>query len=247
MPQIRVTTLGAGDAFGSGGRHHTAILLQGETTTLLVDPGPCVMSMLKRAKVPLQTIDIILVTHLHGDHIAGFPFMLLEYQFISKRDKPLQIVGPEGTEQRLEGFAGLMYKEVEASRRNFAIEYRSVKPAEQVRLGDVRVTVFPMVHTPLEICLGYTVQIEGKTIALSGDTIWCESVSAMSRGADLLLLDCTYYDLDIPVHLNYLEFVRRESELSAKRVVLTHAGENLLQNKEKVKHRIADDGETFVI
>ena len=94
MPKVIVTTLGTGDAFGSFGRVHSGIVIAGPRNCLLVDPGPAILPQMWNAHLSVAATDAVLVTHLHGDHIAGLPFLLLDYQFASRRKRRLIIVGP---------------------------------------------------------------------------------------------------------------------------------------------------------
>ena len=247
---MRLITLGTGNAFAEGGRFHSAVIIRTGNQTVLVDCGPCILPALQRAGIKPEEIDAVLVTHLHGDHIGGLPMLLLDYQYRSRRERPLLIVGPAPCAARLESLVTLMYRELAKNRRNFPVSYQEIAPGDEVRLrGGMGVHSYPMKHTDRESCLGYRVVSRGESVALTGDTNWCPSIPEMSRGADLLLTDCTHFALASPVHLSYTQFLKHESEISAKRVVLTHVGDDLLKNRAKVRrrHHIAEDGEEFVI
>jgi ribonuclease BN (tRNA processing enzyme) len=247
---MRLITLGTGNAFAEGGRFHSAVAIRTGHKTLLVDCGPCIMPALRRAKIMPEEIDAVLVTHLHGDHIGGVPMLLLEYQFGSRRKRPLLVVGPKRCVARLEALTALMFREVARKRRNFPVVYQEIAPRDEVRLpGGTRIRAYPMKHVDWESCLGYRIESRGKSIAITGDTTWCPSIPEMSQGADLLLTECTHFDSASPVHLSYTGLLKHESEISAKRLVLTHVGAGLLKNRAKVRHRhhIARDGEWFEV
>ena len=78
---MRIQFLGSGDAFGSGGRLQTCILMESPGFTCLIDCGASSLIALKRANVDPNNVDAILVTHLHGDHFGGIPFLILDGQF----------------------------------------------------------------------------------------------------------------------------------------------------------------------
>ena len=103
VPQrvMRVTVLGSGDAFGAGGRFHSAYLAEVEGSTFLLDCGPSILQSAKRMSYDLGKLDAVLLTHLHGDHFGGIPFLFMEYRYESPRTRPLTIYGPEGTERRV--------------------------------------------------------------------------------------------------------------------------------------------------
>ena len=91
-----LTFIGSGNAFGSGGRFNTCFLLQGESRRLLIDCGATSLVALQRAGIDHNDIDGVVVSHLHGDHFGGLPFLLLDAQHLSKRERPLFLWGPPG-------------------------------------------------------------------------------------------------------------------------------------------------------
>lgn len=97
---VQVQFVGSGDAFGSGGRWQTCIRLAASGKTLLMDCGATSLVALKTQRIDPNTIDAVVVTHLHGDHFGGLPFLILDGQF-SRRTTPLVVAGPPGTGARL--------------------------------------------------------------------------------------------------------------------------------------------------
>ena len=97
---MQVQFVGCGDAFGSGGRQNTCFHVTGHSINFLVDCGASSVPALKQLGIVRNDIDLILITHFHGDHFAGLPFFLLDAQF-PRRIRPLIIAGPEGIETRL--------------------------------------------------------------------------------------------------------------------------------------------------
>ena len=245
MGSVTITFLGTGDAFGSGGRSHSGFVIRGAGHTLLIDPGPCVLPQLQRARISVNDIDAALISHLHGDHMAGLPFLFLDYQYRSRRRRPLVVVGPRGSASRLDRLAALTYEEVARARRRFRVRYCEIAPGDTMRVAGAAVTALRMRHKKREICLGYRVRIAGKVIAFTGDTGWSEELVPLARGADVLLTECTDYSSQASIHLNYRELRRHADELQARRVVLTHVGEELLRYRRRVRWPIARDGQTI--
>ena len=98
---MKVTIVGSGDAFGSGGRFNTCFMVETQERTLLMDFGASSPVALKAQGHDPDRIDAVILSHLHGDHFGGVPFLLLEYTYDSPRKRPLTIVGPPGTERRI--------------------------------------------------------------------------------------------------------------------------------------------------
>jgi ribonuclease BN (tRNA processing enzyme) len=99
---VTVTFAGSGDAFGSGGRFQACIHLRHPAlaSPVLLDCGATSLPALRRSNLDPQEVGTVFVSHLHGDHFGGLPFLILDGQF-SRRTRVLRVVGPPGTAQRL--------------------------------------------------------------------------------------------------------------------------------------------------
>src|ERR1700736_189248 len=119
---MRLTILGSGDAFGSGGRFNTCFFLETAKGVLVVDFGASSLIALKARNIDPNQIDGILLSHLHGDHFGGLPFLLLDSQFDCRRDKPLAIVGPVGTRERIPAVMEVLFAGSSKTKWRFALE-----------------------------------------------------------------------------------------------------------------------------
>lgn len=197
---------------------------------------------MQKARISTASIDAVLITHLHGDHIAGLPFLLLDCQFSSQRKRRLLVTGPRGSARKLQALVNICYPEMSPHKLSFSLAYNQVAAGDQFMLAGARVSAFAMNHSRANISLGYRVHIGGKIIGITGDTGWSDSLVALSDGADLLLIEATNYSTNTPGHLSYRQIVRHADELRSRRIVLTHVGEELLRNACKVHLPIASDG-----
>src|SRR5215831_7867066 len=99
--QVDVTILGSADAFCSAAHLNAAYLFESARSTFLVDCGPTILVAMKQRAIDTTSLDFVVVSHLHGDHFAGLPFLLLEYTYENPRQRPFVIVGPPGIEDRV--------------------------------------------------------------------------------------------------------------------------------------------------
>ena len=235
--------LGSGDAFGSGGRNHAAFLVNLPTWTFLLDCGATTLISLKRLKLDPGNIGAILLSHLHADHAAGIPFLFLQYQFLTRRQEPLIIAGPPGTEQCIEGLWGLMYKETkELMDRRFAVKYLELTPKKWTPIGPIEVLALEVVHHVREIAYGLKMKAGGKVLGYSGDTEWTDNLIELADGCDLFLCESYRYDRKIRFHLSYEEIRKHRAELRCKRLLLTHLHDDALARVHDIADEVAYDG-----
>jgi ribonuclease BN (tRNA processing enzyme) len=124
MPSpVQVTVLGSGDAFASGGRLHSAYLVESPEATFLVDCGATVMQGLKRHGIDPARIDFVLLSHLHGDHFGGVPFLFMDFLYESERTRPVTIYGPPQTERRVRALFTALYERQGSEPMPFGVSY----------------------------------------------------------------------------------------------------------------------------
>ena len=217
---MEVTFLGSSNAFASEGRYWSSFLVDKK---YLFDAPPTLLPHLKQLGVSLPEVEVIFLTHGHGDHFMGVPFLLLEYMYMTPRTKDLYIVGPPGVEQWMEDFAERCYPNVtrEAGYRRIYVE---ATPEHEQQAADVSFRCVPMDHVKDSMhAFGYRASINGKTIAYTGDTMFCEEIFELAEGADVLVVDCTYSEGRGPEHMG-LDDARaiRAKVRPETAIVLTH-------------------------
>ena len=165
MTDVAVTFLGSGDAFGSGGRFQTCILVECPTMMrFLLDCGASSLVAMKKQGISPATIGVIFVTHLHGDHFAGIPFFILEAQF-SKREVPLVIAGPPGIQARIRDTMEVLFPRSSETPQRFPLTFVELLPSIPSQIGSLRVTPEPVVHFCGAPPYALRVECEGRTIA----------------------------------------------------------------------------------
>lgn len=239
---MRLQFVGCGDAFGSGGRFNTCFHVTGAHVNFLIDCGASSLPALKRQGIARDGIDLILITHFHGDHFGGLPFLLLDAQF-SRRTRPLVIAGPEGIETRLAQLMEALFENSSRTKQRFELSVVALKPEQTRSFGAVDVTPYPVVHGesggPF---LAYRVEAEGRVIAYSADTEWTETLIPLARDADLFIAEAYYYDRIVKNHLSLTTLEAHLAEIKPKRLVLTHMSDDMLGRLHTLAHTAASDG-----
>jgi ribonuclease BN (tRNA processing enzyme) len=241
---MQVQFIGCGDALGSGGRANTCFHVTGKQSNLLIDCGASSLPAMKRLGVAREPVDLILITHFHGDHFGGLPFFLLDAQF-SRRSRPLVIAGPEGIEAKLKNLMEVMFEHSSKTQQRFELSVVALAPEETRTFGEVKVTPYPVVHGesggPF---LAYRIEAEGRIITYSADTEWTATLIPAARGADLFIAEAYYYDKIVKNHLSLITLEAHLSEINAKKLVLTHMSDDMLGRLDSLPHLAANDGMT---
>ena len=239
---MRVTVLGTGDAFSNGGRRQSGYLVETQGKGLLLDCGTTTLLALKALSIPAEWIDLIAISHLHGDHFGGLSFLFLEYTYEHPRTKPLLIVGPPGTEERVRTLHSTMYRELAARGTPFPLSFYEFTPGQGQTLDGFAFLPFRVPHQEKDISLGYRVQTDGKTILYSGDCGWNEDLVTHSHGTDLFICECCYFSTQTTFHISYPQIAKQQHRLGCKRLILSHVGHEVLDRMPEVAIECAHDG-----
>jgi ribonuclease BN (tRNA processing enzyme) len=239
---MQLQFIGCGDALGSGGRYNTCFHVTGAQVNFLIDCGASSLPALKRQGIACNDIDLILITHFHGDHFGGLPFLLLDAQF-TRRTRPLVIAGPQGIGTRLTQVVEALFENSSKTKQKFDLSVITLTPEETRGFGAVKVTPFPVVHGesggPF---LAYRIEAEGRIIAYSADTEWTETLIPAARDADLFIAEAYAYERVVKNHLSLTTLEAHLPEIRPKRLVLTHMSDDMLGRLDALDYTAASDG-----
>ena len=225
-----ITALGSGDAFSAAGRGHTCWLLEDELGLALVDAGGSVLAALHRAGVAPERIAAIHFTHLHGDHIAGWPFLLLDGLYRARRTARLEVTGPPGTRERLAALWAACYPDAARKPLPFAVDLVELAPGEEAQVAGRKIVALAARHqAPPQVALSLRVEVPGRVLAFTGDTGPHQGLRALAAGAAALISECSELDGDggdpaLRKHLAWSDLRGILPTLGVRRVLLGHLG-----------------------
>jgi ribonuclease BN (tRNA processing enzyme) len=245
---MRLSIVGCGDAFGSGGRSNTCSWLETAKGTLVVDFGASALPALKMRKLDPNRIDAIVLSHLHGDHFGGLPFLLLDYQFLARRQSPLTIAGPPGTRARLDAALEVFFPKAGGTKWRFAWNVMEIAPGVASDVLGHSLLTAEVVHQSGAPSTALRLSDGEKTFAYSGDTEWTDALLPIAAEADLFICECYAYAGKMTGHLSWEILKARLADLRAKRIMLTHMNPTMLARLDEIRTTgvlIADDGLVF--
>lgn len=239
--RVSVTFVGTGHAFADGGRAHSCIHVAADGVSLLLDLGAGAFPALRRT-IDIGTIDAVAVSHLHGDHFGGIPFLVLEQHF-RHRERPLIVAGPPSLPARLRLAEHAMYPDFFTAPGRPRFEVREVTLGETPHeIGSATVSAHPVEHIPSAEPHGLRVRVAGKTVAYSGDARWSDDLARLAKGADLFICEASNFERDDPAHISYKTLMAHRAELDCPRIVLTHVGRDVHDRAAEVELKVATDG-----
>jgi ribonuclease BN (tRNA processing enzyme) len=240
---VTVTFAGSGDAFGSGGRYQACIHLRGPgAAPVLLDCGATSLSALRRCGLDPGDVAAVFLSHLHGDHFGGIPFMILNGQF-ARRVDPLTVIGPPGTARRLAELMECMFPGSSTVARRFPLQVTEVPPGGEAAAAGVRAAAFAADHpSGGGPALALRLAIGGRVIGYTGDTAWTDALIDVAAGADLLIAEAYYFEKKVPYHLSHADLAARAGRLASRRIVLTHMSADMLDHLEQARFETAADG-----
>ena len=242
---MRLTIVGCGDAFGSGGRSNTCFMLETAKATLAVDFGASALPALKKLAIDPNRIDGIVLSHLHGDHFGGLPFFLLDGQFLAQRTKPLLIAGPPGTKARLDSLLEVFFPKSTSSNWKFAWSVKEITVGVPDQVLEHSIVTAEVIHRSGAPSTALRLSDGARTFAYSGDTEWTAALLPIAKDADLFICECYAYAGTITGHLTWETLKPRLADLGARQIMLTHMNPTMLAKLDDVRRsgmQIAEDG-----
>ncbi|WP_438345099.1 MBL fold metallo-hydrolase [Methylorubrum populi] len=229
---MRLQVLGCGDAFGSGGRFNTCFHVDpsagGDGDAFLIDCGASSLIAIRRFGVDPNRIRSVFLTHLHGDHFGGLPWLILDGQLVSGRTRPLTVVGPPGTAERLPAAMEVLFPGSSTAERRFAVEVVAIEAGRPIEVAGVSVTAFTMRHPSGAPAHALRIESAGRVVSYTGDTEWVEDIVAAGRGADLMIAEGYTVERPVKFHLDWATLKRRLPEIGPKRLMLTHMSPEMI-------------------
>lgn len=243
-------------------RAESSVLIKAGDSKILVDMGNGTQGRLEQAGINVRDLNALMITHHHVDHDQEFIPILLKT--LLGRSAPL-VVGPTNTKMQSDFTTQFYKKDIEYRRSNggkntsFPMpEVKEVHGGEKLSVAGVDVSTAAVNHTIETIA--YRFNSGGKSIVISGDLYYSESLVELAKGADVLVIDSGGVAAlgngnagggkqsanSDRSHSTGDEIIKMVSEAKVKTVVLTHFGARKL-NESAIKAAFAQSTDAKVI
>ena len=189
---MEVITLGTGSPLPDPERAGPCTLVRAAGRDFLFDAGRGVaMRLAAAASGPLQ-LEMVLLTHLHSDHVTDLNDLLTMRWVMSPAPNPLNVVGPPGTARLVERTLVMLSDDVAYRRSHHDdLDWDPHGDVTEVAEGSVfddgivRITAAPTDHAPVRPTIGYRIEADGQVVVIAGDTVPCEGLDHLCRNADV--------------------------------------------------------------
>jgi ribonuclease Z len=195
---LSAAVCGSRSPLPSPGRAETCILITAGDDLFVVDIGDGSNDNLRSWNINFRDIEAVLITHLHSDHIADLPGLHQNAWVVGERSSKLKVFGPEGIDQFTQGiemayahdyvFRNEHHGDLIAPLQFAGFDTRVIDLNNPVIFdnGELKITAFRVIHEPIEPALGFRFEYKGRSIVISGDTSYTQTVIDNSMNADVL-------------------------------------------------------------
>lgn len=195
---FKVTLLGTGSPIPQIDRFGASTLVEVGGEKLLFDTGRGSSIRLLQLGIEAGEINKIFLTHLHHDHTINFPDILITGSVpipeMGGRQEALQVWGPSGTQNMIDGFYQAYEKDV-TNRQTVAKSEASGLDTDVHEFEEgviynnngIEVIAFEVDHGSMKPAFGFRVNYKGKSVVISGDTTYSENLIKYAKDTDLLI------------------------------------------------------------
>lgn len=234
---VRGSVAASGAGVSRIGGNTSCVEIRSGEHRIILDSGTGIRSlgeaMMREGKPAKATL---LFSHLHWDHVQGFPLFTPAYL----PNSTLTLYGPgaDGAQALHSALSRQMLPPsfpvtLEAMRSK--MEFKSAVASESFEVGPFKVTPFEVPHP--DGCIGYRIECEGKSFVYATDVELCHAdltleIAAAMQNADLLCLDAQYtpdeYEGKGSVckkgwgHSTMIDAAKIAGAVNARRLVLFH-------------------------
>jgi ribonuclease Z len=176
-------------------RFGPSTLVEAGGQTFLFDAGRGALQRLAQLGVRWQEVDGVFFTHLHSDHVVGFPDLWLTGWLVGAgRDRPLHVRGPSGTTNMLSHLQRAYEFDIRIrlgddrpAPDGAVLKGEDISEGLVLEEGGLKITAFAVDHEPVRPAFGYRVDYGGRSVVLSGDTRVSQNLIRHAMAVDLLV------------------------------------------------------------
>ncbi|MCS7138257.1 MAG: MBL fold metallo-hydrolase [Candidatus Caldarchaeum sp.] len=221
----RLVVLGAGSIVPTRNRFASGLYLETARAKILFDPGPSTLHRLAKIDVMPQSLDAVLVTHFHLDHVSDLPPLIMLWPYNadgtpSKQPKILRLIGPKGLNELVQKITNAFPYLISTMNADRYLMVEEVEGGEKKMVNECVVTAFDVEHYS---GVGYRVDFSGRSIVYSGDAVPDERLVKVAKGCDVLVHECSFpHDRLVGKHTSEKQLAEIAARVKPRKLIVTH-------------------------
>lgn len=242
---MKIKMIGTGSMGSSS--FSSSILIEDK---ILVDLGSGIDKHLKEFGIKPYEIEVVLITHLHGDHFSDIPFLMFD-KFFNNTDKKTVIYCPIGTFDKVKNLFEIIFPgDFEKTYLNSNVEFIEFNNLEDEEvLPGFKVTSYEVEHGNCKPAFGFVVEHDGKKLGISGDSKNCLSIERILESSDVSIFDMSYIEKGTSAHMGLADIEELFEKFKDKKIIPTHMHDDtkdmaIARNLENLV--VLDDGKEYV-
>lgn len=222
---MRITFLGTNGWYSSPTGDTPCILIDASDQYIVLDSGNGIYKLDKYIK-ERKTISLF-ISHFHIDHVSGL-HTLAKFDFKQGIDVYMGIGRTRDFETLVNPPYAIGYKTKPENIGQLKTEIRLHELSEEETKIPFKAAAIKQHHAYIDH--GFKIELEGKTIAYTGDCGFTEKSKQLAKGVDLLICECSNKktkDQDLWGHFDPMQAGTLAKECNVKKLILTHFGASL--------------------
>ena len=219
-----VILLGTGAALSDETREHTYLVVQGKKSAVLIDCAGSPVQRLLKTGIALDSIDHVILTHHHPDHIYGISIFLLD-RWLTGRKKVLHIYGLaetlRATRAMMRAFEWTRWFEFGF----FPVEFHRIPPRPHgalIATSEFSISTTPTQHLLPTVAVRVESHASRRAITYSSDTEVCDAVARLARGSAILFHEATTLRSAVGGHASAHQAGAQAKRADVRKLVLVH-------------------------
>ncbi len=215
---------------------------------LLIDMGNGIIKKLKLTNHKLDNIENCFITHLHGDHFADIPFLMLD-RFFHKTENPIHIYGPKGIEETVKQLFDILFPgDYERVNEIANVKFIELESKQQIEIEKkMIVNILEVEHGKCNPAYGFIIEKDNQKLGFSGDSTYCETISEIVKKSDVSILDMSAVDSN-KNHMGLEDIIKITENYPNKKIATTHMQEGVrkIAKEKKIKNLIIPNDEDII-
>lgn len=200
---------------------------------ILVDVGNGVLKELKKINYDFAKLEMIIITHLHADHYADLPALILNLE-VEENLKPIYIAGPKELKENLIELCHIYYQDFFDKFFEEKIKFIEILPETKVIdvLNDYDIKIQKVNHCNIE-SYGYIIN---NKLGITGDTCLCKEVLNIFENSEIVITDISMIEgTNYHMGINEIETIRKTYK---NKIIATHLRDD---TREELKKKCLKD------